>query len=30
MKKREGDLSVTFKRTTDILKYLGDNKNINT
>lgn len=26
MKKREGDLSVTFKRTTDILKYLGDNK----
>ncbi|WP_367141593.1 bifunctional phosphopantothenoylcysteine decarboxylase/phosphopantothenate--cysteine ligase CoaBC [Staphylococcus capitis subsp. capitis] len=26
MKKREGDLSVIFKRTTDILKYLGDNK----
>ncbi|KDE96005.1 phosphopantothenoylcysteine decarboxylase [Staphylococcus sp. TE8] len=26
MKKREGDLSVTFKRTTDILKYLGDNQ----
>lgn len=26
MKKSEGDLSVTFKRTKDILKYLGDNK----
>ncbi|MCG3401379.1 bifunctional phosphopantothenoylcysteine decarboxylase/phosphopantothenate--cysteine ligase CoaBC [Staphylococcus massiliensis] len=26
MKKQEGDLSVTFKRTTDILKYLGEHK----
>ena len=26
MKKQEGELSVTFKRTEDILKYLGDNK----
>ncbi len=26
MKKQDGDLSVKFKRTQDILKYLGDNK----
>ncbi|MCJ1656543.1 bifunctional phosphopantothenoylcysteine decarboxylase/phosphopantothenate--cysteine ligase CoaBC [Staphylococcus sp. NRL 16/872] len=26
MKKQEGDLSVTFKRTKDILKYLGEHK----
>ncbi|MCG7338688.1 bifunctional phosphopantothenoylcysteine decarboxylase/phosphopantothenate--cysteine ligase CoaBC [Staphylococcus sp. ACRSN] len=26
LKKQDGTLSVSFKRTTDILKYLGDNK----
>lgn len=26
MKKRDGDLAVTFKRTKDILKYLGEHK----
>ena len=26
IKKQDGDLSVKFKRTQDILKYLGDNK----
>ena len=26
MKKQDGDLAVTFKRTKDILKYLGEHK----
>jgi len=26
MKKKDGDLQLTFKRTTDILKYLGEHK----
>lgn len=26
MKKQNGDLSITFTRTQDILKYLGDHK----
>lgn len=26
MKKQDGDLSVSFKRTKDILKYLGEHK----
>ena len=26
MKKQDGDLVVTFKRTKDILKYLGEHK----
>ncbi|MEJ7480302.1 phosphopantothenoylcysteine decarboxylase, partial [Staphylococcus pasteuri] len=26
LKKQEGELSVTFKRTPDILKYLGEHK----
>ena len=30
MKKQDGDLAVTFKRTKDILKYLGEHKDNNT